>query len=85
MINNGGIACSICYTARPSLISVTSSTSTKKNCDDGIFSMEKLSESVWKVVENDRFGQFPFLYVIVGVDKCVIFDTGCDSGIFRVI
>ncbi len=48
----------------------------------GVFTAEKLSESVWKVVESDRFGQFPFLYVIMGVDKCVVFDTGCDTGEF---
>ena len=46
----------------------------------GAFTIEKLSDAVWKVVEDDRFGQYPFLYVIMGVDKCVVFDTGCDTG-----
>jgi hypothetical protein len=50
---------------------------------DGVFTMEQLSEKTWKVVENDRFGQFPMCYVILGADKCVVIDTGCDTGNFR--
>jgi glyoxylase-like metal-dependent hydrolase (beta-lactamase superfamily II) len=40
--------------------------------------MEQLSVTTFKVVEEDRFGQFPFMYVILGADKCVVIDTGCD-------
>ena len=40
----------------------------------------RLSERVYRVVEDDRFGQFPFMYVIVGADKCVLVDTGCGTG-----
>lgn len=28
-------------------------------------------------MEDDRFGQYPFLYVILGYDKCILIDTGC--------
>jgi glyoxylase-like metal-dependent hydrolase (beta-lactamase superfamily II) len=37
---------------------------------------ERLSSSVWSVVEDDPFGQFPFLYIIMGKDKCIVIDTG---------
>ena len=44
---------------------------------DGRFNSEQLDENVWKVVEDDRpYGQYPFLYVILGTDKCVVVDTG---------
>jgi hypothetical protein len=39
--------------------------------------MERLSARTWKIVENDRFGQLPFVYVILGGDKCILIDTGC--------
>ncbi len=45
------------------------------------FTRERLSERVWKVVENDNYGQFPFLYVIMGEDKCILIDTGCGNQI----
>eukprot|EP01119_Soliformovum_irregulare_P020646 TRINITY_DN6720_c0_g1_i4.p1 TRINITY_DN6720_c0_g1~~TRINITY_DN6720_c0_g1_i4.p1 ORF type:complete len:263 (-),score=31.24 TRINITY_DN6720_c0_g1_i4:567-1355(-) len=44
------------------------------------FQHERLSERVWKVVEDDPYGQFPFLYVIVGDDRCILIDTGCGRG-----
>jgi len=47
------------------------------------FTAERLSDVTWKVVENDRYGQYPFLYIIIGIDKCIIFDTGCGTGDFR--
>lgn len=34
-------------------------------------------------MEDDRFGQYPFLYVIVGVDKCILIDTGCGTGNYK--
>eukprot|EP01122_Echinamoeba_exundans_P002922 TRINITY_DN1292_c0_g2_i10.p1 TRINITY_DN1292_c0_g2~~TRINITY_DN1292_c0_g2_i10.p1 ORF type:complete len:410 (-),score=46.41 TRINITY_DN1292_c0_g2_i10:1595-2740(-) len=34
------------------------------------------SRPVFKLVENDRFGQFPFVYAIEGWDKFVIIDSG---------
>jgi glyoxylase-like metal-dependent hydrolase (beta-lactamase superfamily II) len=37
---------------------------------------EKLSDITYKVVENDPYGQYPFLYVILGADKCILIDTG---------
>src|SRR3989338_842464 len=43
----------------------------------------RLSERVFRVVENDRFGQFPFMYVIIGSDKCILIDTGCGSSDYR--
>jgi len=42
-----------------------------------VFNLEQLSDQVWKVVEGDRFRQYPFLYIIMGEDKCILLDTGC--------
>eukprot|EP01105_Mastigella_eilhardi_P012705 TRINITY_DN2903_c0_g1_i1.p1 TRINITY_DN2903_c0_g1~~TRINITY_DN2903_c0_g1_i1.p1 ORF type:complete len:411 (-),score=122.61 TRINITY_DN2903_c0_g1_i1:69-1301(-) len=44
------------------------------------FVAERLSERVWKVVEDDPFGQYPFMYVVVGEDKVVLIDTGTGHG-----
>ena len=44
---------------------------------------EQISPNTWKVVESDRFGQFPFLYVRLGADKCIVVDTGCGQGDVR--
>jgi hypothetical protein len=41
------------------------------------YTCEQLSKYTWKVVENDPYGQYPFLYVILGEDKCIIIDSGC--------
>jgi glyoxylase-like metal-dependent hydrolase (beta-lactamase superfamily II) len=49
------------------------------------YHVERLSATVWKIVEADRFGQLPFLYVILGTDKCVLFDTGCGGGDLRAL
>jgi glyoxylase-like metal-dependent hydrolase (beta-lactamase superfamily II) len=46
------------------------------------FTSQKLSPHTWKIVENDPYGQFPFLYVILGKDKCVCVDTGCGTQYF---
>mmetsp|Transcript_14070 Transcript_14070/g.25421 ORF Transcript_14070/g.25421 Transcript_14070/m.25421 type:complete len:314 (+) Transcript_14070:55-996(+) len=43
---------------------------------------EQISRYTWKIVENDPYGQYPFLYAIMGVDKCVIIDTGTGAGNF---
>jgi hypothetical protein len=40
------------------------------------YNAEQIGPFVWKVVEADPYGQFPFLYVIIGIDKCVLIDTG---------
>lgn len=45
--------------------------------------VEQLSTSTYLIVESDRFGQFPFLYVILGQDKCVLIDTGCGTADYR--
>eukprot|EP00026_Physarum_polycephalum_P010577 Phypoly_transcript_10743.p1 GENE.Phypoly_transcript_10743~~Phypoly_transcript_10743.p1 ORF type:complete len:425 (-),score=70.88 Phypoly_transcript_10743:10-1224(-) len=44
---------------------------------------EQLSARTFLVVEQDRFGQFPFMYVILGDDKCILIDSGCGSGDYR--
>eukprot|EP00755_Sulcionema_specki_P015240 Sspe_Gene.58810::Locus_32291_Transcript_1_1_Confidence_1.000_Length_825::g.58810::m.58810 len=46
------------------------------------FTHEPLGEGLWKVVQEDRFGQYPFLYVLHGKDKVIVIDTGCplDTG-----
>ncbi len=41
------------------------------------FHTEQLSPRVWKTVQEDPYGQFPFLYAIMCADKCVLVDTGC--------
>ena len=38
--------------------------------------VERLSERVWKAVESDPFGQYPFVYFVLGWDKIVVIDTG---------
>jgi len=38
--------------------------------------VERIGKRVWKIVENDHFGQYPFIYVIRGVDKIIFIDTG---------
>lgn len=38
--------------------------------------VDRLSERVWLVVEDDRFGEHPFLYIIVGAARVVLIDTG---------
>jgi len=43
------------------------------------FLHEQLSPNTWKVVENDPFKQYPFLYVVLGEDKCILIDTGCGT------
>jgi glyoxylase-like metal-dependent hydrolase (beta-lactamase superfamily II) len=44
---------------------------------------EQLSARTFLVVEQDRFGQYPFMYVILGEDKCILIDSGCGSGDYR--
>eukprot|EP01097_Dermamoeba_algensis_P011802 TRINITY_DN9294_c0_g1_i1.p1 TRINITY_DN9294_c0_g1~~TRINITY_DN9294_c0_g1_i1.p1 ORF type:complete len:401 (-),score=67.67 TRINITY_DN9294_c0_g1_i1:49-1218(-) len=45
--------------------------------NEAYFIPQQLSPITWRVTENDRFRQYPFLYVILGQDKCIIIDTGC--------
>lgn len=35
------------------------------------------------MVESDRHGQIPFMYVIMGDDKCILIDSGC--GMYLII
>eukprot|EP00003_Mantamonas_plastica_P009830 TRINITY_DN19206_c0_g1_i1.p1 TRINITY_DN19206_c0_g1~~TRINITY_DN19206_c0_g1_i1.p1 ORF type:complete len:485 (+),score=140.92 TRINITY_DN19206_c0_g1_i1:1091-2545(+) len=42
-----------------------------------------LFNTTWKVVEDDPYGQYPFLYVIHGQDKCILIDTGTGRSNFR--
>eukprot|EP00750_Incisomonas_marina_P013007 INCI17200.1.p1 GENE.INCI17200.1~~INCI17200.1.p1 ORF type:complete len:246 (+),score=31.27 INCI17200.1:188-925(+) len=81
----GAARCECCDTARDSGVGNPSSAAAAASADDGgaIFNAERLSPAVWKIVEADRYGQFPFIYVIMGVDKCIVFDTGCDTGNLR--
>ena len=43
----------------------------------------QISRYTYKIVENDPYGQYPFLYAIKGVDKCVVIDTGTGIGDFK--
>lgn len=40
------------------------------------WNIERLSARVWKAVEADPFGQYPFVYIVLGWDKIAIIDTG---------
>ena len=40
------------------------------------FVLKQLSERVWHVVEDDRFGEHPFLYIITAPLFVVLIDTG---------
>jgi len=54
-----------------------------KGMSERIYSVERLGERTWRVVEDDPYHQYPFLYVVIGVDKCVLIDTGCGTGDYR--
>ena len=47
------------------------------------FNVERLSEVTYKLVQDDGYGQYPFLYAIVGSDKVVLIDTGVGKGGLR--
>jgi len=40
------------------------------------FYVERVSKRVWKLVDNDPYGQFAFIYFIDSIDKYIIIDTG---------
>lgn len=40
------------------------------------WNVERLSARVWKAVEEDPFGQYPFVYLVLGWDKIAVIDTG---------
>ena len=42
--------------------------------------VEKISPRVWLAVEADRYGENPFLYIIIGVSRIVLVDTGVGTG-----
>jgi hypothetical protein len=44
---------------------------------DNVYTAEQLTTRTWKVVENDPYGQYPFMYVVIGFGKCILIDTGC--------
>jgi len=44
------------------------------------YNLEKISDRTYRIVEADRYGQYPFLYAILGEDKCILVDTGCATG-----
>jgi len=44
------------------------------------FTLSRVSGMVWKVVEDDRFKQYPFFYLVIGDNKIVVIDTGCGTG-----
>ena len=47
----------------------------------GRFTVERLSASTYKIVQDDgATRQYPFMYAILGVDKCVVIDTGVGTG-----
>ena len=48
-----------------------------------VFTAERVSERVVKIVEADTSGQYPFLYVIEGRDRVVVIDTGTGARNFK--
>lgn len=53
---------------------------------DGVFSAEHLGDGLWKIVEEDTHGQYPFMYVIIAgasPTQCVVIDTGCGTADFK--
>ena len=42
--------------------------------------VEALASRVYLVVENDRFYEFPYMYVIIGSARIVLIDTGVGTG-----
>lgn len=53
---------------------------------DGAYSVEDLGGGLWKVVEADRHGQYPFMYVIIAgaaPTRCVVIDTGCGTADYK--
>jgi len=51
--------------------------------NEGVYNSEQIHPRIWKVVEADPYGQYPFLYVILGKDKCIVIDTGTGCGDFK--
>lgn len=47
------------------------------------FLVRRLSDRVWVVVESDRFGEQPHIYVVRGRKKAILVDTGCGSANLR--
>ena len=44
-----------------------------------VFIPSQLLDNVWKVVENDKFSENPFLYIIIGCEFTVLIDTGVNT------
>ncbi|GAQ82659.1 hypothetical protein KFL_001190020 [Klebsormidium nitens] len=40
----------------------------------------RLSPTVWKIVEYDPYGEYPFMYLLEGADRLLLLDTGCGTG-----
>lgn len=47
-----------------------------------VFNAEQISPRVWRVVEDDPYRQYAFLYVVLGDDKCILIDTG--TGVLKI-
>ena len=53
---------------------------------DGVFTAEDLGNGLWKIVEADRHGQYPFTYAIMAgaaPTRCVLIDTGCGTADYK--
>eukprot|EP00913_Durusdinium_trenchii_P009390 g8825.t1 len=47
------------------------------------FRVRNLSTRTLVIVEQDRFGEAPHIYVVLGPKKAVIIDTGCNTACLR--
>lgn len=54
----------------------------KKKSKISTFVFEVLDDSnkIYKIVEEDAFGQYPFMYIIDCAKKVIVIDTGCGGG-----
>eukprot|EP01062_Namystynia_karyoxenos_P035246 TRINITY_DN25846_c0_g1_i1.p1 TRINITY_DN25846_c0_g1~~TRINITY_DN25846_c0_g1_i1.p1 ORF type:complete len:393 (+),score=108.50 TRINITY_DN25846_c0_g1_i1:70-1179(+) len=46
----------------------------------GPFVAEQLEEGLWKVVQDDQWKEYPFMYLLVGPQRIVVVDTGAPVG-----
>ena len=79
---NGNSFSSSSSSASSSSTTTTTTTSTTSS----IYNVEQLTSHpfpCYKIVEADNYGQYPFIYCIVGKSCCVVIDTGCGVGNLR--
>ncbi|VDD92519.1 unnamed protein product, partial [Enterobius vermicularis] len=54
--------------------------SSTNTADDYLYTIKRISDDVYCIVENDQFNWNPLLYFICTSGKALLIDTGCGSG-----